>query len=443
MTSFHSSNIAPLCRIPAADLRGGRTARPRIRCFAPSLGAGAPPWVGLVASALLLSALLSCAPSPPSQAQDSTSSEPSDELDTTFDGTAAEGDGDGENGCAEAATSAELLPTNLLFVVDKSGSMNCNAPPIDNECLLPERKVASEPTKWESTHAALVGTDDSETDRDEPGLFRQLQGLAGLSAGLVIFPVDSRCAILARGALTTDIAPLDGAQVQALDAALTLTPEGETPLAGAAIRGLDVLRERLVSGDIWGNSYLVLMTDGEETCQEAALDDLKEYVPLALSGFDIRTYVIGAPGSEGSRALLSQLAHLGGTARAAECEHESDQRNVGDCHIDLTESQDFAGDLAQVFRDLAQTTQASCAVDVPQDAFVDPDKVNVLFTTSEGSKETIYYDERNCSTEANGWQYTSTDQERIVVCGQACERLRADAGAKLNVVFGCKETLIR
>jgi hypothetical protein len=255
--------------------------------------------------------------------------------------------------------------------------------------------------------------------------------------------VDNRCAILPRGELTSDIAPLDAAQVAVLDADLKLVPQGETPLAGAAIRGLDILRERIVNGTIIGNSYLVLMTDGVETCQEAALDDLKEYVPIALSGFDIRTYVIGAPGSEGSRALLSQLAHLGGTARSADCEHDSALAQEGDCHIDLTESQDFSGDLARVFRNLADTTQASCAVDVPQDAFVDPDKVNVVFSNAEGARETIYYDDRNCSAAADGWQYTSQEQKRILVCGQACERLRSEPGARLRVVFGCQDTLLR
>jgi len=396
-----------------------------------------------LALALTSSVALSCQPSSTPHPEDGPASGENDDLETAIDAQDATASGDGDVGCAQAEASAQLLPNNLLFVVDKSGSMNCNAPPTDDECLLPEKKVQSEPSKWESTYAALVGMDDPETSRNEQGLFRELAGSGGLSAGLVTFPEDSRCAILPRGDLTTDIAPLGSSQVDALDAALMLTPEGETPLAGAAIRGLDVLRERLVSGTIAGNSYLVLMTDGEETCQKAALDDLKAYIPVALSGFDIRTYVIGAPGSEGSRALLSKIAHLGGTGRTADCQHESDKSTEGDCHIDLTESQDFSGDLAQVFRELGQDTQASCAVDVPKDAFVDPDKVNVVFTTSEGSKETIYYDDQDCSTTAEGWQYTSDKQERIVVCGQTCERLRTVAGAKLKVVFGCEETLIR
>ena len=399
----------------------------------------------LWASALVCLSLSACQTSGPLSKNEDMPQSSGDigDLDDLAGNTSDTGDGDGDDVCASTETSAELVPIHLLFVVDKSGSMNCNAPPHDTECLLPEKKVASEPSKWESTRAALVGEDEPMTDQDETGLFRQLIDAQGLSAGLITFPVDSRCAILPRGELTTHIAPLNVSQVNDLDVALTLNPDGETPLAGAAIRGLDILREQLVAGELTGKSYLVLMTDGVETCQQAALQDLKAYIPVALDGFDIHTYVIGAPGSEGSRALLSEIAYLGGTAQGGECDHGAATATVGDCHLDLTESADFSGDLAQVFKNLARSTQASCDFEVPQDAFVDPSKVNVVFTPSDGAEETVLFDDRDCTTAANGWQYTSAAQEKIVLCGPACERLRTDAAGQVRVVFGCEDTLIR
>jgi hypothetical protein len=322
--------------------------------------------------------------------------------------------------------------------------MNCNAPPHDNECLIPEKKVEEEPSKWESTWAALVGPDDtSTTDVDERGLFRTLTDTQELSVGLITFPVDDRCAILERGELTTAIAALDGAQVEALGLGLAITPQGETPLAGAAIRGLDILRDGLVSGKLEGNSYLVLMTDGVETCQESALEDLKTYVSVALVGFNIHTFVIGAPGSEGSRSLLSELAFLGGTAPNTACDHGSEAATAGDCHLDLTESDDFSGDLAEVFSEIAASTQVRCDFDVPQDAFVAPDKVNIVFTPTEGSEVTFVRDDRDCETEADGWQYTSEAKEKVVLCGDACEQVRAPSGGRVRVFFGCRETILR
>lgn len=340
----------------------------------------------------------------------------------------------GDGVCAQGEAPAELVPTNLLFVVDKSGSMNCNAPPVDEACLLPAKKNEQEPSKWESTQAALVG---------ENGVLRTLVDTPGVSAGLITFPTDSRCAILSRGELTTDIALLDSGQADALATALSTTPDGETPLAGAAIRGLDILRAQLVAGQLSGHGYLVLMTDGVETCQPDALEDLKVYVTQALEYFDVRTYVIGAPGSAESRSLLSELAQRGGTASDPDCEHGGEVPTTGDCHLDLTESTDFAGDLAAVFSGIANDTQASCDFDVPEDAFVDPGKVNVIFTSGDGQEETILMDDRDCETEADGWQYTSEAKEKIVLCGDACQRVRAEFEGHVRVVFRCRDTEVK
>jgi len=357
--------------------------------------------------------------------------------------TLTSGDTGGEV-CEQGEAPAELVPTNLLFVVDKSGSMNCNAPPLDEECLLPIKQDEQAPSKWESTRAALVGIDDAATvDVDERGVLRTLVDTPGLSAGLIAFPTDSRCAILPRGELTTEMAALDGEQADALATALESVPDGETPLAGAAIRGLDILREQLVSGQLSGHSYLVLMTDGVETCQPDALEDLKGYVTQALEYFDIRTYVIGAPGSAESRALLSEIAKRGGTAAGPDCEHGGEVPTNGDCHIDLTESMDFSGDLAAVFSSIANDTQASCDFDVPENAFVDPSKVNVVFTSGEGEQETFLMDDRDCGTEADGWQYTSEAKEKIVLCGNACQRVRADFEGSVRVLFRCLDTVVK
>jgi len=363
------------------------------------------------------------------------------ELDPSGGMSSAAGAG---NACAEATTTAALVPTNLLFVVDKSGSMNCNAPPSDVECLLPEKKVPSEPSKWESTFDALVGQDVASTeDIDERGLFPRLLGTQGLSVGLITFPVDDRCEVLPRGELTTDIQSLDSAHVKTLRGALDLVPLGETPLAGAAIRGLDILRAGLVSGQLPGNGYLVLMTDGAETCQQAALTDLKDDVAVALDGFNIHTYVIGAPGSDGARSLLSELAFLGGTAASPECDHGSTTASVGDCHLDLTNSAVFAEDLAGVFAEIAASTQARCDFDVPQSAFVDPNKVNVVFTPGGGEEQTIFFDDRDCATAADGWQYASKEKKQLILCGAACERVRADPSGRTDVVFGCRDAVVR
>lgn len=340
------------------------------------------------------------------------------------------GDGDGDS-CAESGADADLVPANLLFVVDKSGSMNCNPPEFDpSACAMPQKYDELEASKWEITEQALTG---------ENGALQVLAGQVGVSAGLIAFPLDDFCEVPASGDLTVPISKLTNEHLAELTDGLTLTADGQTPLAGAAIRGLEALRQGVVAGDLTGDTYLVVMTDGAETCQEAALEDLLVYVKEANDDFGIRTYAIGAPGSEDSRALLSEIAFLGGTPRSDDCQMDPAAANES-CHIDLTESTNFEADLGDEFRGITQATTQTCEYDVPSSALVDRSKVNVEYTPSGGEIELILQDEDASCDEAEGWQY-SEDGSQIVLCGQACDDVLADPGAMVRVVFGCRETI--
>ena len=351
------------------------------------------------------------------------------------------GDSEDTETCAEAHASAALVPVNLLFVMDSSGSMQCNPPPIDPACDLPKKIDESALSKWESTVRVLLG--DGNSGSAGPGVLPVLIGKQGLSAGLLTFPSDDRCAVLPDGELTTPINPLTDAQLARLTDALSLEPAGETPLAGAAIRGLEALRSGLVAGSLAGKSHLVLMTDGVETCQPQALDDLEEYLTIARDSFGINTSVIGAPGSESARSLLSELAFLGGTAKSDDCSHGAAALDHGDCHVDLTQSDDFLKDLSATFEAIVSSAKVRCDFAVPKDAFVDPDKVNVRFEDGQGHETVFLRDDRDCDSEANGWQYTSDKKEKIVLCGHACNDVRASSEGRVRVEFGCQQTLIR
>jgi hypothetical protein len=94
--------------------------------------------------------------------------------------------GNANDACAESSESADLVPANLLFVVDKSGSMNCNAPPIDPNCPDPQKIDDQEPSKWEITRGALTGA---------KGALPTLAGQVGVSVGLIAFPLDDFCEV--------------------------------------------------------------------------------------------------------------------------------------------------------------------------------------------------------------------------------------------------------
>jgi hypothetical protein len=319
--------------------------------------------------------------------------------------------------------SGDLKAANLLFVVDQSGSMNCNLPQdgqSSEDCeAMPAKLDPDLPSKWELTQVALEDAFDALQGSGVP-----------VSVGLTMFPVDRVCGV--QDEPHVSIARLNDAHNQDIDDFLaTVDPGGNTPLAGATILAYQHLSERLRAGELTGNVFVVLLTDGFETCKEEELDKLLEQdVPNARL-FDIRTFVIGAPGSEDARALLSQIAWAGGTAPSAGCDHEAEPPDFGDCHFDMTESENFAEDLAATLEAISGTVLA-CELDVPTTPTgggVDLNKVNVDINDEP-------YSPTDCSEEGNsGWQYTE-DNTRIILCGDACDAAQ-EPDATVSIVLGC------
>lgn len=337
--------------------------------------------------------------------------------------------------CAAAIVTGNQVPSNLLFVIDRSGSMNCIPPDGDAEeaqlCESDPRRRGDGPSKWEVTHHALTNA------------LNPLVGRPEVNVGLVLFPKNgSRCDVSSEPSV--QVSALDEARLQAIDEVLSsVTPGGDTPIAGAAILGYAHLAKSLKERTLYGNTFLVLLTDGNETCKTAELDKLLESdVPAAKDGFGIRTFVIGAPGSEPARALLSRIAYHGGTASSPECDHGSDPEKA-DCHFDMTRSLDFQTDLAAVLDQIASARALSCEFEVPRNpggGGVNYAQVNVRFVDAQDPDGVTIGrhegDEGSCDGKAEGWTY-SKDREKLLVCGESCNLLQRSKQGQLHVVLGC------
>ena len=132
--------------------------------------------------------------------------------------------------------------------------------------------------------------------------------------------------------------------------------------------------------------------------------------------FNIRTFVIGAPGSETARALLSELAYLGGTATTADCAYGGGDPAVGDCHFDLTSSgggadagadggagTDFAAALADALKAIAAQAVVTCQYDVPTGGRVDRSGVIItLAATDPRASVTCEPADGDCANGATG-----------------------------------------
>jgi hypothetical protein len=330
-------------------------------------------------------------------------------------------------GCASSTIKAELIPANLLFVIDRSGSMSCNLPPItsSSDCeAKPDRVDPARPSKWEIIRDALKAA------------FASLPATA--SAGIAYFSNDDECGVQSMPSVA--VKAVDAAQVSALSASLdAMKPGGGTPIVGATILGYKHLHQQL---GVPGSDFLVLLTDGSESCTPADVAGLvSTQVPNAFL-VGIRTFSIGVPGSEGARGLLSQIAFAGGTAASDTCDH-SGGKDVGDCHFDMTTSQDFAGDLRKALATITGKA-LTCTFDVPVGPAgvpVDRNRVNVNFTRGSGAAVPILQDNTAaCDQGADGWQYADSDT-KIILCGPTCAKVKSDPGARIDIVLGCRTVI--
>jgi hypothetical protein len=336
-----------------------------------------------------------------------------------------------DSSCYKNSFNSPIVSSNLLFVVDRSGSMVCNPPPITSSEKCEAEGLRADfgtPSKWQLTSSALAAAINALPDTS--------------SVGVSFFSNDNQC-----GVSSIPNVPLGKAvkpQLSAIQSSLAgIAPDGATPLVGATMLAYNYLQSAAQSGAISGNSYVVVITDGEQSdkCSDttycgnaAACSELliQEGARAASPEVNIRTFVIGVPGSEHGRTMLSRLAHAGGTA-SAKCVPEQ-----GDCHFDVTREADLSSALTRALQTIAGRA-LTCDFDVPKDGAnsVDLTRLNVVYTPHGGAARVIPQDlSAPCDRGADGWQF-DTEKQLIRLCGNTCTAVLNDRGANVTVVLGC------
>jgi hypothetical protein len=347
--------------------------------------------------------------------------------------------GEGAGGSvATGGSDVSPAQTNLLFVLDRSGSMHLRVNPTD--------------TRWSLTKA---------------GLGNILQALpSDTAAGLAMFPAgdapvtccaitsgnyidcgacgagelpgtEQRCEPATYASLGVGVAALDATQVDAM-MAYASTADQEfywgTPLAPALQGELDDIAQR----GLPGVSSVVLLTDGLPTSCNTASDpganDIQRALDAVAAGASagVRTYVVGIDAAASSTdpatdlaTNLSALAAAAGTSRYAGCADAQDCAYV--VNVD-----NFEQALSAALQEIALDAM-SCAFELPdvQGGQPDFDQVNIT-VESGGQSSTIPRD----ASHANGWDYLPGN-EQIQLYGDGCELLKSDASAKVQMVVGC------
>ena len=317
--------------------------------------------------------------------------------------------------CAGESAGAEVSPAVVQLLVDTSGSMGEDAP------------GAARGSKWTVTRGAVLDAID---------------GMPGdTSLGLIFYPdvpPNRQPCFSERTAVTA--APLAAAgspqREQLLAAFSQQDTQGGTPTHDAYRYAV----EQIEATRAIGSRFVVLITDGNPTyslgCEGTGnITDPVDPSPLVpeaarAQAQNVKTFVIGSPGSEGARESLSRMAEAGGTASPG-CSHSGPNY----CHFDMTRERDLAAGLAGALKAITGLA-LSCRYDIPEPpngALLDPAKVNVLFTPRGGTQELV--PQSPGSTCSDGWQY-SEGQSQVQLCGATCDRVRASSG-QLTLEFGC------
>ena len=140
----------------------------------------------------------------------------------------------------------------------------------------------------------------------------------------------------------------------------------------------------------------------------------------------------------------------GAAAFPSEAECGTDVENNGSVYLELAKMTNgkwfpiCTGSFAPVFTEIGTvlSAQVACELAIPtpeNGGELDPEKVNVKFTSSDGktTHDILQDKSADCQDGANGWQY-SADGTKILLCGDDCEAARNDPGSKVNVEFGCQ-----
>jgi uncharacterized protein YegL len=287
--------------------------------------------------------------------------------------------------CATSTAKAELVPVYLVFMYDRSGSMN-------------------DDSKWTACRQGMKS------------FFSDAKS-AGINASLAFFQANANaCDPNSYATPSVNMRPLpDTAFGASIDA---LTPNGGTPTL-PALRGAIAHAKTQAQAHPGAKVAVVLVTDGQPNDCNSSVDNVSN--EAKASAAQIPTYVVGV-----GTALqnLDRVAQGGGTSKAFIVATNNPQQTADDFQKAL-----------QVIRGAA----LSCEFKVPTPPVgkdIDYNTVNVVYSPSVGARDTLTYN-ATCQG-GTGWHYDNAAKPtKIVLCDATCTAVQKDQSAKIDVVTGC------
>ena len=338
--------------------------------------------------------------------------------------------------CASQTAQATLQPVNLIFMFDKSGSMDRNT--TTNEDITN--------IKWKPiVEAAESFYADAQSAR--------------MRASLTFFSGNScHAADFSKAQVSLRDLPNAKDFKAAFD---PIDPNGGTPSV-AAIGGAGLQAQAAAAAHPGEVTVVVLATDGtpEDKCDDTCTDPndccvqncdgrggppvidqaCKDRVTTCKVGLvanqakaikdkGVRTYVIGITSDRVHDKLerLDTVAQSGGTTKA----------NLVSVENPAATKQSFIKALNEI-----RTQNISCDFGIPKPpggGTINYDAVRVNYTSGKNVASTFPYSE-GC-TGGSGWHYDNkAAPKKISLCTNTCNTVRTDPGGKINIAFDCKGT---
>jgi hypothetical protein len=291
--------------------------------------------------------------------------------------------------CGAQEIKADVVPPNLLLVLDRSCSMT--------------GKVGSS-NKWQIAVDALVKLTTTFKDK--------------IRFGLSLFP-DTTGDKCTQDAVAIPVGPGKEAAIQALLTAALAKSDPNFP-DGPCVTNIDTAMEQAAGHqplkDTSRQNFVALITDGKQYgCNDAGGDSGTTQIITDLFGKDsVATFVVGF-GNGVDPKQLDIFAAAGGVP-------SSDPNNK------FYKAEDQAS-LDQALAAIAQKA-FGCVFTLEQVPEL-LDKIYVFFDNKEVPKDPSH---------VNGWDYDPTTN-KLTIYGQACKDLQAGKITDVDIVYGCKKPL--
>jgi hypothetical protein len=266
-------------------------------------------------------------------------------------------------------------PADVLFVVDRSGSMNSPTP---------DRN-----TRWNALVSAVRAV--------LPPLD------ASLYMGLIVYPEPDMCGI--RASPHVPVVQPSASVIASYLASRSPPSTALTPTLGA----LQTAELYLRTNPSPRRRFIVLATDGAPNCG-SSVSQVVTQIARIRSTLNVDTFVLGIPGGDLTLfPSLNAMAQAGGRARAGAAQfYEANSTST----------------LESALRAITAAT-ASCTYGLSA-APTRPDLVSVQFDGTTVPRDP-----------ANGWSYADPSNRVIRFSGRACEQLNSGSVRTVNASFNC------